>query len=436
MFPKLYDSIYQKRNGKNLVLFNYELPNGVVLINNKALEILELCDGNNSIDTIGKKLRIREDILEEFLNNLDSYNIISYKNESKKNRCNKVLHCWLHITNNCNLNCRYCYINKNNIDMDFDMAKEIIDKLIVSLKEKNFNKIVLSFSGGEPLLRVDLIEKIIDYCNSFHNISFSYRILTNGILIGDRVIKLIKENNVDVRISLDGIKEYNDKNRCYYDKRGSYYDVVNGILYLKKNDIEPTINVVVTKENIDGLFELTKRLIDFNLPFRFSLEKSNNNIMPSIINVQSKIIRKLKSCLKLILKCYSKGIFDNSFNVDDISFNNSTCRNCGVGDNIIAIGSNGDVALCGMDLCRPISNIYKDNDLISKINACEVSKFNINKVNECKSCIWKHVCNNGCPILNYNIFGDFNKKSSYCKIYREIIPLLYEIEIAKKRKNS
>ena len=436
MFPKLYDSIYQKRNGKNLVLFNYELPNGVVLINNKAFEILELCDGNNSIDTIGKKLRIREDILEEFLNNLDSYNIISYKNESKKNRCNKVLHCWLHITNNCNLNCRYCYINKNNIDMDFDMAKEIIDKLIVSLKEKNFNKIVLSFSGGEPLLRVDLIEKIIDYCNSFHNISFSYRILTNGILIGDRVIKLIKENNVDVRISLDGIKEYNDKNRCYYDKRGSYYDVVNGILYLKKNDIEPTINVVVTKENIDGLFELTKRLIDFNLPFRFSLEKSNNNIMPSIINVQSKIIRKLKSCLKLILKCYSMGIFDNSFNVDDISFNNSTCRNCGVGDNIIAIGSNGDVALCGMDLCRPISNIYKDNDLISKINACEVSKFNINKVNECKSCIWKHVCNNGCPILNYNIFGDFNKKSSYCKIYREIIPLLYEIEIAKKRKNS
>ena len=104
MFPKLCDSIYQKKNGKELALFNYELPNGVVLINNKALEILELCDGNNSIDTIGKKLRIREDILEEFLNNLDSYNIISYKNESKKNRCNKILHCWLHITNNCNLN--------------------------------------------------------------------------------------------------------------------------------------------------------------------------------------------------------------------------------------------------------------------------------------------------------------------------------------------
>lgn len=436
MFPKLCDSIYQKKDGKELVLFNYELPNGVVLINNKALKILELCDGNNSIEVISKKLRIREDILEEFLKYLDSYNIISYEDKNINNKPDKVLHCWLHITNQCNLNCRYCYINKNNIDMDFDVAKEIIDKLIVSLKENNFNKIVLSFSGGEPLLRVDLIEKIIDYCNTFHNISFSYRILTNGILIGDRVIKLIKENNVDVRISLDGIKEYNDKNRCYYDKRGSYYDVVDGILYLKKNDIEPTINVVVTKENIDGLFELTKRLIDFNLPFRFSLEKSNNNIMPSIINVQSKIIRKLKSCLKLILKCYSKGIFDNSFNVDDISFNNSTCRNCGVGDNIIAIGSNGDVALCGMDLCRPISNIYKDNDLISKINACEVSKFNINKVNECKSCIWKHVCNNGCPVLNYNIFGDFNKKSSYCKIYREIIPLLYEIEIAKKRKNS
>ena len=125
---------------------------------------------------------------------------------------------------------------------------------------------------------------------------------------------MIKENNIDVRISLDGIKKYNDRNRCYYDERGSYVDVVDGILYLKKNNIVPTINIVVTKENIDGLFALTRRLIDFNLPFRFSLEKSNNNIMPSVVEVQNKVIRKLKKCLKLILKCYKNGIFDNSFN--------------------------------------------------------------------------------------------------------------------------
>ena len=37
MFPKLCDNIYQKKDGRKLVLFNYELPNGVVLINNKAL---------------------------------------------------------------------------------------------------------------------------------------------------------------------------------------------------------------------------------------------------------------------------------------------------------------------------------------------------------------------------------------------------------------
>ena len=199
MFPKLCDNIYQKKNGKELVLFNYELPNGVVLINNKALKILELCDGINSIEVISKKLRIREDLLKEFLKYLDSYNIISYEDKNINNKPDKVLHCWLHITNQCNLNCRYCYINKNNIDMDFVVAKEIIDKLIVSLKENNFNNIVLSFSGGEPLLKIDLIEKIINYCNGFNNIYFSYRILTNGILIDDKVIKLIKEDNIDVR---------------------------------------------------------------------------------------------------------------------------------------------------------------------------------------------------------------------------------------------
>lgn len=432
MFPKLSDSIYQKENKDGVSLFNYELQNGVCFVKTKALKILELCDGNNSIEDISKKLRIRVGLLKEFLNRLDSYNIISY-NDKKYNKCINVLHCWLHITNNCNLNCRYCYINKNNIDMDFDIAKDTIDKLVISCREKKFNKIVLSFSGGEPLLKIDLINKIINYCNNIESISFSYRILTNGILIDDRVIKLVKENDIDIRISLDGVKKYNDKNRYYYDKRGSYNDVVDGILYLKKNDIIPTINVVITKENIDGLYKLTKKLICYNLPFRFSLEKSNSNNMPSVFDVQDKVIMILKKCLKLIFKCYKNGIFNNSFNVDDISFNNSSCRNCGVGNNVIAIGSNGDVALCGMDLGNSVSNIYKDNNIISKINDCEVSKFNINKVIGCNNCMWRHVCNNGCPILNYNIFGDFNKKSCYCEIYKEIIPLLYEIEIVKNK---
>ena len=75
------------------------------------------------------------------------------------------------VTDACNLACTYCYqINKGNRKMSFETAKKYIDLLLSG--EKGFSKyvgventpgIVLDFIGGEPLLEVELIDKIIDY---------------------------------------------------------------------------------------------------------------------------------------------------------------------------------------------------------------------------------------------------------------------------------
>lgn len=432
LVPLLENNIYKKKDNKKILLFNYHNPHGVILINDKALEILKSCDGSNSVDVIARKFRVRKELLEEFLENLEECNIISYRNKVKKICNEKILHCWLHVTNSCNLNCRYCYINKSNCDMNFNDAKNIIDRLVETSLERKINQIELSFSGGEPLLKLDLISNIINYCKKKDGVSFSYRILTNGILINNNVIKLIKNNNIDIRISLDGIGKYNDRNRYYYDKRGSYKDVIDSISFLLENDIVPTVNVVITNENICGLTKLTKKLIGLNVPFRFSLEKSNNSNAPSLVDRESYVLWKLIRSLKIIIKGYKNRIFTNNFNVDDICFNNSSSKNCGVGRNILAIGSNGDVSLCGMNLCKPISNIYKCNNAIDMIFSNEISYFDINKLDECCNCMWKMVCNNGCPLNNYNLYGSFYKKNCYCKIYKKIIPWLFKIEIAKK----
>lgn len=68
----------------------------------------------------------------------------------------------IHLTDNCNLNCKYCYENKKNSEIDFEYIKDIID---YEIKQKN-KFAGLAFYGGEPLLKKELIYKTIEYINS------------------------------------------------------------------------------------------------------------------------------------------------------------------------------------------------------------------------------------------------------------------------------
>lgn len=428
--PKLEKTIYQKKINNKIALFNYEQPSGIINVDKKALAILNLCNGQETIDSISKKLRIKKSLLISFLNKLSKYHIISFSNQIKEEK-NKTLNCWLHITNKCNLNCRYCYINKSNNDMDFSMAKKIVDSLLTTANKNNFDQILITFSGGEPLLKLSLIKEIITYLQKESTIKINYRILTNGTLINNEIIDIIKKYNIDIRVSLDGVKKYNDKNRYYHNKQGSYDKVIKNILLLKASGITPTINIVITKQNINGLNKITKKLIKLNLPFKYSLEKSNNNIKPETLKIKNKLIRKIKKALNIIKKAYQKEKFTANFGIDNLSFNNNTNQNCAIGKNTIAINENGQIALCAMSFNKIVDNIQKTKDIIAKTKDNPISQFKITKLNDCQNCLWKKVCNNGCPILNMNLNNNLYQKNCYCLVYQKIIPLLYEIEVIR-----
>lgn len=425
--PKLEKTVYRKKINNKIGLFNYQQPSGIIIIDKRVLAIINLCNGKETVDSISNKLKIKKDLLISFLNKLNEYHIISFSNKIKEEK-SKILNCWLHITNNCNLNCRYCYITKNKNDLDFLTSKKIVDTLLTTANKNNFDQILITFSGGEPLLKLSLIKQIITYTTKQKTIKINYRILTNGTLINNEIINLIKKYNIDIRISLDGIKKYNDRNRYYHNKQGSYNDVIKNIIFLKDNGINPTINVVITKQNIDGLNKITKKLIELNLPFKYSLEKSNNNIKPETLLIKNKIGRKLKKSLTMIKKVYKKQKFNANFAVDNLSFNNNTNQNCAIGRNTIAINENGEIALCAMSFNQTVDNIQNTKDIIEKTKNNPISQFKITKLNDCQNCLWAKVCNNGCPILNMNLNNNLYQKNCYCSIYQKIIPLLYEIE--------
>lgn len=114
----------------------------------------------------------------------------------------------------------------------------------------------LHFTGGEPLLRSDLLS-LLSYA---WGCGFSVSIMSNGTLIDRTVARRLREVPVsDVQISLDGLEGTHDSLRGV----GSFRRTLEGIENLVKEGVEININLTLSRLNFhetDGLVQLSEEL--------------------------------------------------------------------------------------------------------------------------------------------------------------------------------
>ena len=110
------------------------------------------------------------------------------------------------MTRRCNLKCIHCYSNSADIDYPDELTTEEGKKLIDDLAA--FGSPVILFSGGEPLLRQDLLE-LAQYATDK---GMRAVISTNGTLITKEIaVKLQKIGLSYVGVSLDGLEKTHDR---------------------------------------------------------------------------------------------------------------------------------------------------------------------------------------------------------------------------------
>ena len=74
-------------------------------------------------------------------------------------------HLVLMLTHACNLPCTYCYNgHASSGNMSLDLARRSIDRAVASLDRGG--TLELAFFGGEPLLRPDRLNALIDYART------------------------------------------------------------------------------------------------------------------------------------------------------------------------------------------------------------------------------------------------------------------------------
>lgn len=156
-------------------------------------------------------------------------------------------------TLDCNLNCWYCY--ENHISGS-KMSSNIIANIIKHLDNKNktepFKSLSVSFFGGEPLLKtknvvIPLIEGVLNFVKN-NNITYDFNITTNGTIITNNILSLLRDSYVKFQITIDGDKYTHNKVRGFKNSNNSnsYDAIINNIrkisTVLKNYEISLRIN--------------------------------------------------------------------------------------------------------------------------------------------------------------------------------------------------
>ena len=129
----------------------------------------------------------------------------------------------LHTTYNCNLKCRYCFVDHSAARMDKETAFAA-----VRFSMQNCTSSGLLFYGGEPLLERTLIEDTIAYCKEISKDTghaFHYKITTNGTLLDEAFIQSAKRWGLKIGFSHDGPAQ--DICRVFHDGSGSAGNLEN-----------------------------------------------------------------------------------------------------------------------------------------------------------------------------------------------------------------
>lgn len=190
---------------------------------------------------------------------------LRYGRESKKlpshllqfSKDKKPVVVW-NMTRRCNLKCVHCYAQAKDIEFENELSTEEGKALIDDLA--SFGSPVILFSGGEPTLRKDLPE-LAAYAREK---GMRAVISTNGTLIDRDMAKKLKEVGLSyVGVSLDGIRETNDKFRGV---KGAFDAALRGLHNCQEEGIKVGLRFTVNKQNVRDIPAIFDLLEEENIP--------------------------------------------------------------------------------------------------------------------------------------------------------------------------
>ncbi|KEO77117.1 radical SAM protein [Paenibacillus polymyxa] len=182
------------------------------------------------------------------------------------------------VTEDCNLKCKYCYVNKAPKTMEQKTATkaiEFIEKVLTANPEKQNDKIHIGLHGGEPLLNFPIIRFFIEELKLKFSNNIDFSMTTNGTIHSKEILDYVV-NHVQLTVSVDGEQGSHDLNRVYKNGQGSYRRVMETIEYLNNQAQFYRVRMTVTANNVMHFAENYIYLSEKGCPLvTFAIDESN-----------------------------------------------------------------------------------------------------------------------------------------------------------------
>lgn len=322
----------------------------------------------------------------------------------------------LHLTDYCNLHCKYCFIEGNISDnykrenMSIKIFRQGVDLFGNLIKGKKFRKNPsLVFYGGEPLLNWLVLAKGLDYIKAQQKKSIIPKnvekiLITNGTLITNEIAKKLKENNVLVSISIDGPKKFHNLNRVYRNGGGSFHKAIKGLEILRNNGIKPTVSCVLSKETVKNAKIIVKYLLK-TLQIK-ALGINHVSIVPKVNKYdpfyENSYADALLDIQDYIQEFYPK-VYERRMNYKINNFLErkiirADCTGCG---EQFSLSPDGVIGICQGYMGNRktfVNNINQSNlNLNQDPIFIEWSKRSPLNMEKCLKCVGLATCGGGCP---------------------------------------
>lgn len=177
----------------------------------------------------------------------------------------------LNLTRACNLACQYCFTNGcTKGDMTWAIAKRSVDFLFKNAMNCSGRdrEVEISFWGGEPLLKWELLTQIVRYAtyaskNSAIPVKFGGT--TNGTLLTPEKFDFLKHCGLRFLVSFDGTPETHNIYRKFKNGEGSQTAVEENLkaAIAEFGDYRPRLSLLA--ERVDHFFEDMKYIFDLGV---------------------------------------------------------------------------------------------------------------------------------------------------------------------------
>lgn len=317
-------------------------------------------------------------------------------------------------TNMCNLKCSHCYRDAGKKQKE-ELSTEEAKTLISQIAEAGFK--IMIFSGGEPLMRVDIFE-LIEYAAKS---GLRPVVGSNGTLINREVAEKLKQAGTSsVGISLDSLNPKNhDSFRGY---QGAFRDTIYAMKHCRDIGLRFQIHTTVMDWNKDEIINLTDfavavgaaaHHIFFLVPTGRGkdIEKEEmltpeeyEDLLTAIMRKQQSVDIELKpTCAPQFLRI-----------ADEVGTKVRFSRGCLAGISYCIINPKGEVQPCaylyeiaGNVRETSFSSIWKESPIFQELRSLSYS-------GSCGSCSYQQSCGGCRARAAYYHDGDYMAEETLC----------------------